>query len=355
MAFLNIPLKSIQLNLTSVVPTDFMPWYNPSLFPVPPGSPQPAPQQNAFRWLLTCDVSQQLQSSYSTRQPGSFNGQDISVGQWIANTATGAAWQIISVTSKTASSISFIVQDIYRYNTFRDGTQQGDGSPPTGYYVAFNVSDSGVPEIDPVPEVGVSANFFTNLLSRFEYINLQYDFPLYQLNNPFQINDVVGTDASSHSFKLASDSTIIPIGRITSLSDTIPGWFTFDPVQKITDFLDTLPGDIGDIIYTDPANPGKLTTTPGGSQIYLKVRNNTQSVSYSSADTSTSVGNVVQINGINAPITNVGNLDDLVIAAELIVSGTGKTSLETGALLLADLDGLLGLHVPDGDHHGGLS
>ena len=37
------------------------------------------------------------------------------------------------------------------------------------------------------------------------------------------------------------------------------------------------------------------------------------------------------------------------------VSGTGKTSLETGALLLADLDGLLGLHVPDGDHHGGLS
>ena len=87
----------------------------------------------------------------------------------------------------------------------------------------------------------------------------------------------------------------------------------------------------------------------------MKVRNNTQSVSYSSADTSTSVGNVVQINGINAPITNVGNLDDLVIAAELIVSGTGKTSLETGALLLADLDGLLGLHVPDGDHHGGLS
>lgn len=323
MSFLNIPLKSIQLNIISVIPTDTMPWYSPTDFPVQPGNPQPPAYQKAYRWLLTCEVLPQTHSSYLTRQPGAYNGQDISVGQWVANTASGSAWQIISVTSKTTQSIQFIVQDIYRYNTFKDINQTGDGSPSSGYYVAFNVSDSGVPEIDPVPAVGVSANFFTNLLSRFEYINLQYDFPLYQAGNNFQVNDVVGTDATTNTFVLASNSTIIPIGRVTSISDTIPGWFTINPVQKITDFLDTLPGNIGDVIYTDPYNPGGLTLNPGGTQIYLKIRNNTQSITYSGADTSSFPGNVLQINGVDATIGGIGDLDDLVTAAQAISSQTG--------------------------------
>ena len=323
MSFLNIPLKSVQANLIAVTPTDFMPWYNPLLFPVPPGNPTPPAEQKAFRWALDFEVSQQLTSSYSTRKPGAYDGQDISVGQWIAHTATGSAWQIISVLAKTTSTMTVIVQDVYRYNTFKDPTQLGNGTPTPGYYVVFNVSDGGVPEIDPVPEVGVSSNFFTNLLSRFEYINLQYDFPLYQAGNDFQINDVVGTDVTTHSFKLSSDSSTIPIGRITSISDTIAGWFTFNPVQKITDFLDALPGNVGDIIYTDINNPGGLTLTPGGSQIYLKIRNNTNSVTYSGVETSTTPGDVLQINEINAIIGGSGNLDDLVTATNLINTQTG--------------------------------
>lgn len=333
-----------------------MPWYNPTEFPVQPGNPQPSPYQKSYRWEVTCDVLSQTQSSYLTRQPGSYNGQDISIGQWIANTSSGAAWQIISVTGKTSQSITFIVQDVYRYNTFKDITQLGDGSPPPGYYVAFNVSDSGVPEIDPVPEVGVSANFFTNLLSRFEYINLQYDFPLYQANNNFQINDVIGTDMVTHTFELAALATIIPVGRVTSISDTKPGWFTFNPVQKITDFLDSLPGDVGDLIYTDPNNPGGLTLLQGGSQIYLKIRNNTHSISYSNADSSTTPGNVFQLNGIDVTIAGSGTLDDLVTATELVSTQTGvnaangltPTSVSTENTLLSPTYGepLLSISTP---------
>ena len=340
-----------------IVPTDTMPWYNPTSFPVPPGSPYPTPSQNAYRWLVTCDVATQTQSSSSTRQPGAYNGQDISVGQWIANTTTGASWQIISVTSKTTNSISFIVQDIYRYNTFKDQTQQGDGSPSAGFYVAFNVSDSGVPEIDPVPVSGVSPDFFTNLLSRFEYINLQYDFPLYQAGNMFQVNDVVGTSVATHNFVLASTTSTIPIGRVTSISDTISGWFTFNPVQKITDFLDALPGNIGDIIYTDPANPGGLTITPGGSQIYLKIRNNTHSLSFSVVPDGTSTaGNVVQINGQDATIGGTGSLDDLVSAATAVSSLSGvnaskvlqPSSVTTDMMLISTTYGepLLNITLP---------
>lgn len=356
MSFLNIPLKSIQLSTISITPTDVMPWYNPTEFPVQPGNPQPSPQQKPYRWLISCDVLQQTQSSYLTRQPGAYNGQDISVGQWIANTASGAAWQIISVTAKTTQTIEFIVQDVYRYNTFRDITQQGNGSPPAGYYVAFKVSDSGVPEIDPVPEVGVSANFFTNLLSRFEYINLQYDFPLFQAGNTFEVNDVVGTDASTNTFVLASNTTMIPIGRVTSVSDTIPGWFTVNPVQKITDFLDTLPGNIGSLIYTDPNNPGGLTLTPGGSQIYLKIRNNTQSVSYSIPESSSTPGNVFQINEVDVTIGGTGSLDDLISATNLVAPQSGVNAYkvlvpainQTNAADLSPLYGepLLSIAIP---------
>lgn len=325
MAFLNIPIKSIQLNLVLITPKEMMPWYNPNLFPVAPGNPSPDPELRAYRWEIVCDVSPQTSSSYVTRKPGAYDGQDIAVGQWIANTSSGAAWQIISIVAKTALQVTMIVQDVYRYNTFRDVTQQGDGSPPLGYYVAFNVSDSGVPQIDPIPEVGVSSNFFTNLLSRFEYINLQYDYPLYQEGNTFQINDVIGTNSTTHQFELASDGSRIPVGRVTSVSDLIPGWFTINPVQKITDFMDSLPGDVGDIIYTDVNSPGSLTLNPGGSQMYLKIRNNTQSITVSAPDAVTSPGNVFKLNGVEVTLVGAGDLDDLVSSASSVSSSTGVT------------------------------
>ena len=335
MTFLTIPIKSIQGNLSSATPSDTMPWYDPSQFPVAPGQPTPSPSPKAYRWIASLDITYQFTSSYATRRPGTYDGQDVSVGQWIANTATGAAWQIINVLAKNVNSVTVEIQDIYRYNTFRDPTQLGDGSPSPGYYVIFSVSDAGVPQIDPIPETGVSASFFTNLLSRFEYINLQYDFPLYQAGNNFQINDVIGTDSSSHEFVLASNTSNIPIGRVTSISDTKPGWFTINPVQKITDFLDTLPGDIGDLIYTDVNNPGKLTLDSSGSQIYLKLRNNTRSITYSSPDTTSSPGNVIQLNAIDITLSSPANLSSLVSNVESVSSQTGVNA--SLALVPADL------------------
>ena len=329
MAFLNIPIKAIQGNMTAITAGDTMPWYNPTQFPLPPGTPTPTATMLPYRWIATIDIAQQLTSSYITRNPGIYDGQDVQVGQWIANTASGAAWQIISVIAKTTISVTVEVQDVCRYNTFRDPSQVGNGSPPLGYYVIFNISDSGVPQIDPIPEVGTSAVFYTNLQSRFEYINLQYDYPLYQAGNTFQFNDVIATDASSHSFVEASDGAKIPVGRITSISDTIPGWFTLNPVQKIVDFLDALPGDVGDIIYTDITDPGQLTLTPGGSQIYLKLRNQTPSITYSGANATTTVGNVFQLNGIDVTLASTADLTDLVNSTNLVTSQTGVTAVST--------------------------
>lgn len=326
MAFLNIPLKSIQALVTSVVGTETMPWYDPLQFPVVPPALPPAPVNKDYRWRVTMAISEQEHSSYLTRDPGQYNGQDVTVGSWIANLTTGQAWQIILVESKTETTVTAIVQDVYRYNTFRDPAQVGNGAPISGTYVVFNLSDSGLPEIDPIPAAGASSNFAANLISRFQYINLQYDYPLYQQDNTFQLNDVIAVDSTTNSFVLSDEVNRIVIGRVTSISDTIPGWFTINPVQKVVDFLDYLPGDVGDILYTDLFVPGAITTTPGGSEIYIKLRNNTSSISTSTAPGPTTAGNVFKLNEVDVAVGGAGQMSDIVNAVNLQTTLTGVSA-----------------------------
>lgn len=326
MSFLNIPLKSIQVLLLSAVGTETMLWNNPLLYPVIPPSLPPAAVPKDYRWRVVLDITEQSHSYYKSRDPGSYNGQDISVGQWIANLTTGQAWQIISIESKNIDSITAIVQDVYRYNTFRDPAQVGNGTPPNGNYVIFDIGNTGIPEIDPVPPAGISATFSQNLQSRFEYINLQYDYPLYQTGNSFAINDIIAVDSGTNSYVLSDATNRIVVGRVTSISDTIPGWFTINPVQKIVDFLDYLPGNIGDILYTSLITPGEITTTPGGSEIYIKLRNNTSSVSVSTLPGPTSPGNVFQLNGEDVTVSGTGINSDIVSAANLVTPSTGVTA-----------------------------
>ena len=328
MSFLNIPLRSIQANLIALQEVETMPWYDPVQFPVPPGNPTPAPQARGYRWRITLSIDVQQQSSYMTRNPGEYNGQDVTVGQWIADINSGQAWQIILIESKSINSVIAIVQDIYRYNTFRDPSKQGNGSPSFGNYIVFNISDTGLPQIDPIPAAGISSMFTQNINSRFEYINLQFDYPLYQEGNSFVINDVIAADSVSNSFVLSNANNKIVIGRVTSVSDTISGWFTINPVQKIVGFLDYLPGNIGDIIYSSTTVPGGITTIPGGSQLYIKLRNNTSSISYSTLPGPTTAGNVFQINGEDATIAGSGTMDDVVSAANLITLQSGVTAFK---------------------------
>ena len=342
MSFLNIPLKAIQVGLGSAVGIETMPWNDPLLYPVIPPALPPAPVAKDFRWRVTLTVSEQQHSSYLTRKPGAYNGQDITVGDWVANLTTGQAWQIISIDSKTETEIVAILQDIYRYNTFRNQSQNGDGAPISGTYVVFDIGNTGSPEIDPIPSAGTSSTFTQNLQSRFEYINLQFDYPLYQEGNSFAVNDVIAADSVNNSFVLSDSTNRIVIGRVTSISDTIPGWFTINPVQKIVDFLDYLPGDVADILYTSLTVPGEITTTPGGSEIYIKLRNNTSSISLSTEDGPTTPGNVFQLNGVDITVGGTGVSSDVVTAVNLESANTGvsatsilvPSSVETNVALI---------------------
>lgn len=327
MPFLNIPLKSIQADIVDIQGIETMPWYDPNSFPVFPGNPQPTPVPKDFRWKITMNIVTQQQSSYLTRSPGFYNGQDVTVGQWIGNVVTGQAWQIIRIDSKTNDQIVLIIQDVYRYNTFRDPFREGNGGPAFGTYLIFNLSDAGLPQIDPVPEGITSSSFTQNIQSRFEYINLQYDYPLFAEGNTFQIGDVIAADPANNSFTLSDAAHTTVIGRVNSISDTIPGWFTVKPVQKVVDNLDYLPGDVGDTLYVSITNPGEITIEPGGSTVYVKLRNNTSSRTTSTLPGPTSPGNVFQLNSVDITVNGSGTANDLINAVNLETANTGVNAV----------------------------
>lgn len=323
MPFLNIPIKAIQVNIGNIIGTEVMPWDNPSNYPIPPGFPVPPAEPREYRWTATLSVQTQTQSSIYSRAPGYYDGMDIEPGLWVANLNSGATWQIISVSSKTQSSVDVILQDINRYNTFADPGVSGNGSPPAGVYVVFALGEDGQPMIDPSPSILTSSQFYVNLQSRFQYINLQYDYPLFQKDNNFQINDVVAVNPADHTFVKADGSYKTLIGRVTSISDTIDGWFTINPVQKIVDYLDYLPGNIGDTVYSSTDDPGKLTTDNRGTPLYIKLRNNGQTRTASIANAQTSPGNAFQINGQTVEVTGAGQMGDIVADINNYSTSTG--------------------------------
>jgi hypothetical protein len=291
-----------------------------------------------YQWSLTFTVTTQSTSGVNTRQKFTYNGLDVNVGMWIANSSTGLAWQIVSITSKTSTTVTCVVQDIFRYNTYRDTTKTGNGKPPTGSYVVFELSEAGLPLIDPPPS-NVSSTFLSTVISRFQYINLQNDFILNQPNLStvtFQYGDVIAINPSTGFFVLADGTYLNVVGTCTAVDDS-GVYFTIDAIQKINDQLNSLPGTVGNLIYNDPSNPGKLTTTPGGTEVYLQIRSQTASNTNSTVTVATpstvitTVGYTFNVNFTLATIAGTGTLTDVMNAINAISSTTGVSATIAGS------------------------
>lgn len=295
-----------------------------------------------YEWTCTLAVTAQPQSGVNTRQKLTYNGQDINVGHWIANISSGLAWQIISITSKTSTSVTCVIQDTFRYNTYRDPTKTGNGKPLAASYVVFELATNGTPLIDPAP-TGIGANFLSTLIARFAYNNQeQYDFPLSQpglTTVSFNPGDILAIDEPTQTF-VEADTThkTTTIGQVTAVDDT-GKVFTVNPIGKIVDNFNSLPGQVGQFLYIDNSNPGQLTTTSGGAQIYLKIRNTTQSSTTSSTFGSatsviTTVGFTFNVNGVLATVSGTGTLTDVNSAINATTTTSGVSSVVTGSFFL---------------------
>jgi len=107
---LNYPNKVLSVTATSIAGTDYWPHQNGSGDLWYSGSASP----KYYRWQVTFTVTEQQHGSHLTRDDFRYNGLDVIVGDWIGGATTGQCLKIISISSKTKTSVTCEVEDWLR-------------------------------------------------------------------------------------------------------------------------------------------------------------------------------------------------------------------------------------------------
>jgi len=276
-----------------------------------------------YQWDIELTVTAQTHSSHLTREPFAYNGLDINLGDYVTGTTSGIAVKIISITSKTETLVSCVVQDVDRFNTFHDSTASGNGIFSAGTTFVFELGDDGLPILLPLPGAGVlSANFGDDLQSRFRINNPNNRFRFVQTAHGFVEGDEIVMNPSTELFEKASVSNLDIVGRVVDVNSG-PDTFLLDPVTKIReDILPPLPGTIGDTIYIDLANPGELTAvfpTGGAKAVFLQLTDAIAATILGTVpDPTTAKNNILEINGVEVDFVTDPNVDLTSELADMI-------------------------------------
>ena len=315
-------------------------------------------QPKSYRWELTMTVIAVAHGSHLTRTPKVFNGFDIVVGDYIAGASDGRALQIVSITSKTATTVVCKVEDRLRYNTFRSATGNGIFSVPGGA-VVFQINENGHPMIDPLPTGIVSSDFYANVSSRFQYLNPQMNYMLDQTAHGFEAGDVVAMDHTTNVFELADAGNIERLVGTITHSGPGPNKFLLRPANGIVDFVPGLPGNPGDFIYPKTDSSGDLTLTNTGVAIFLKLSNAIPSISLGSViGGSSSAADKLEINDTDVLFTTnsggvvsinnaVTDINTLTTSHKVTASSTpAPNTITSDSGTYGSAYGLVGGYVP---------
>ena len=279
--------------------------------------------------------AQQTYSSSVRATNKQYTGIDIKAGDWITDAAGESVLRITRVLSKSDGQISFIARDVdaVAFKTYGQNGFSADQS--LGF---FEVSDDGSPAITGAP-VG---NFFPTALSidkiqgRFEQqtetetFRFEFDTP----QSSFSVGDTVTVDEVNGGFVHydSTNASVVPLGIITgfTMGNTV---VYVKPFNKLVDNYPNpalLTGSTGNIYYTDPSNPGKmtLTKTTGSVPIFLQVADAVPTVVESTqADYLPDGNDILFLNNLpvyNGGTDSVSNTQDLV---NLINAGSATHSV----------------------------
>lgn len=226
----------------------------------------------AYRFRLTINITAAPHSSHLTREPYVYNGLDVIPGMWVMSISEAKALRITKIISKTAFNITCIVEDVDRYNTFRDQTGAGSAMfqiPAT--IVLFELGDDGLPMFDPLPPDASDLSILHQVESRYRVFNPNTRYRFYQIDHDFMEGDIVRMDAIQKKFVKATSEDIYVSGTVV---DTGPGpnYFYLSPSTKILENLEPgLPGDAGSVIWME-AETNHLTVTPHASRMPMYIQ-----------------------------------------------------------------------------------
>lgn len=333
MRYIDIPAKVIECIVTTAEGAGAWPFDDGTNDPFWQGGPQP----RDYRWKLNLIVSPQNHSNHKTRKPFTFNGMDVKVGDYITNSVDGIALKIVSIENKTDTSVTCVVEDTFRYNTFRFPGQSGVGlfGIPANAII-FELNEEGLPVVDPIPPSGVGTSFFANLMSRFNNLEKNSNFLIEKSDHGFVPDQLIAADPGGDTFVLADAAHPFIVG-VVSFTDIGPNAFMINPIQKVLDNFDSLIGEVGDVLYSDPFNPGGLTTESGSRPVMIKLRDFTNSFIQSTiSDGATTPGSKFEINDVLIEVGGTGSADDFVDAVNAFTGSHSITATAASAPVKAE-------------------
>lgn len=325
---LNKPAKVIAGVAESFSPVSLWPHANAIDDPYWSGGSNP----QYYRWEVTFTVNDRIHGSNLTRTPFAFNAQDIEVGDFVAGAQDGKVCQIMSISEKSNNSLTAVVEDRLRYNTFRDPTGFGLFGTP-GTVIFFQINELGFPMLDPVPGEA-AADFFTNVMSRFQYMNPLTNYLLEQANHGFEQGDSICIE--NGIFALSNPDNIDRFIGTVVYPGPGPDQFILKPANGIIDFVPGLPGGVGDYLYPSLDGSGDLTTSADSRRpIYLKIADSIiTSTTGTGIDPTGTDGDIVEINRIQITLAS-GNgtytLDDAVALINNDSASHKVTAVKVGA------------------------
>lgn len=223
------------------------------------------------RWILTADITASTHSSHLTRVANTYTGLDIQPGMWVFSSSEAKALRVVSIVSKTDSTIRCVVEDVDRYNTFTDPTISGTGIfAPSSSIVFFEIGDDGLPVLNPLP-ANTDISIVSQVEARFRVFNPTVEIRFFQVNHGFKEGQVLKIDQSSGKFMQATSNDIYLAGTVVAVGPG-PNYFYLSPSTKVIKNLEPgLPGKAGDVIWIDPTT-GDRTTSSDGSLVALYIK-----------------------------------------------------------------------------------
>ena len=319
---LNVPNKVLATSISSVSGYAYWPHQNGSGDLWYSGSGT----KKYYQWTVTFTVTEQLHGSHLTRDDFKYNGLDVVVGDWLGQASSGDCWKVISITSKTSTSVTAVVEDWLRYNTFR--ASNGNGAPSSGSGVIFCLNEKGIPMLDPLPGT-VASSFYPTVASRFEYLNPQTNYVLEQTAHGLAKGDIVAV--SSAGFTKANTATMGKMIGVVTEAGPGPNQFMILPNNQIIDFEPSIPGSQGDYVYV--SSTGEFTTSDTGKIAFLKIQDAMPTVLTGTVnDPTVPDTHVINLNGQTVTFAGTGGANATLTQMVSTINGVSNTSVTAASI-----------------------
>lgn len=323
---LNYPNKVLGVSVSSIAGTEYWPFANGSSDLWYEGSPS----KKYYRWEITFTVTAQAHGSHLTRDDFQYNGLDVQVGDWIAGATDGKCLKIISISAKTRESVTCIVEDWLRYNTFAVTT--GNGIFGSGAAVVFTLNENGYPMLDPLP-TSVTTSFYPTVMSRFQYLNPQVNYVLEKTNHGFIKGDVIAVTETG--FVKANALTADRMVGVVTESGPGPNYFMILPNNRIIDFDPNIPGSQGEYIYVDTDGTLTNVATSTGKVAFLNIQSSEPTVlTGDQGNPQITDGYAISINGYSITLTGANGNATVSEIVSLINAETSNTQVVAESLPL---------------------